>query len=220
MREPYRGRLSERRGRSGQGAGRAAGEASPRPRRPSREELLELLPADWRERSYLALDVETTGLDPRRCRVIELGALRFVPAEGHYGGPRLERLVDPGMPIPAATTAIHGITDAEVAGAPPFAALAAELGELARGAIIIAHNAPFDLRFIGAELERACLPGLVNPAFDSLLFAREAFPGLPSYSLPRLAASLGIAISRSHRALDDALVAARVFVEAAGRLRP
>lgn len=191
---------------------RGAGGGRPRP---SRAALAALLPPDWVKRAYLAIDVETTGLDAKTCRVVEIGALLFVPAEGSYDGRKLESLVNPGVRIPAAVTAIHGIGDADVKAAPSFAGIAEELARLAEGAVIVAHNAPFDIGFIQGELARAGRPPLRNAVLDSLVMARAAFPGLPSYSLPRLVTSLSIKTSRSHRALDDARAAAEVFVRAA-----
>ena len=170
----------------------------------------------WEEGLYLALDVETTGLDHRHCRVVELGALLFRPSRPLEEARRLESLVNPGIPIPSFVSSIHGITDGDVAGAPGFGELAGALLELAAGATVIAHNVKFDLGFIGMELGRLGLPLLANPSLDTLPLARKAWPGLPSYSLPRLVAALGIQGGRGHRALDDARSCAALFV-AAGR---
>ena len=239
-----------------------------------------VLPEDWRTRTYLALDFETTGLDPARERVVEIGALRFrfvepcsqadlgplfaaafaedaacgceadrggeagrgaadrggafrgaagasgPGATGDHGEERLalgeegslSLLVNPGKPIPPATTAIHGIRDKDVEGGPSFAALAPALAELARGAVIIAHNAPFDLSFLRAELSRAGLPPAANEVLDTRIVAKAAFPGLPSYRLVDLAARLGIGHARAHRALDDARACAELFLASALRL--
>jgi DNA polymerase III epsilon subunit family exonuclease len=165
-----------------------------------------MLPPDWRQAAYLALDFETTGLDPSRERVVEIGAIRFVPgAEGRNAeGGALASLVNPGIRMPREVIAIHGITDADVADSPSFAEVAPALSALAAGAYIVAHNAPFDLSFLRAELARAGLAAPVNPVLDTRLLARAAFPGLSSYRLVDLAARFGIDTGRSHRALDDA----------------
>ncbi|HUX38743.1 MAG TPA: 3'-5' exonuclease [Rectinemataceae bacterium] len=199
------------------------GGSSPGPKKRTRlgpAEAARLLSDDWEGRSYLALDVETTGLDLRRCRIVEIGAILFTPREGGFGGRSIDRLVDPGMPMPREVIAIHGITDEDVRGAPSFGQIADDFLALTEGAILVAHNAAFDLGFIQSELAASGRPPLANLVLDSLVLARAAFKGLPSYSLPRLAASLHIATRRSHRALDDAIVAAKVFVEAGRRLRP
>jgi DNA polymerase III epsilon subunit family exonuclease len=173
----------------------------------------------WAERPYLALDFETTGLSPARDRVVEVGALRFrpSPADGtawvEEGA--LATLVKPGIPIPAEVVAIHGIRDADVAFSGPFSDIAPLILALAEGATIVAHNAPFDLSFLGAELDRAGLPGAANPVLDSRLLAKAAFPGRPSYRLVDLAAFLGIDAGRSHRALDDARSCMELFLASA-----
>jgi DNA polymerase III subunit epsilon len=171
-----------------------------------RQALAAMLPPDWRLASYLALDFETTGLDPARERVVEIGALRFIP--GHSATQReagaMACLVNPGMRMPREVIAIHGITDADVSAAPAFREVAPALTALAAGAYIVAHNAPFDLSFLRAELAKAGLPAPVNPVLDTRLLARAAFPGLSSYRLVDLAARFGIDTGRSHRALDDA----------------
>ena len=176
------------------------------------------LPQDWEDGLYLALDVETTGLDPKSCRVVEIGAVLFTPSRGLEDAKAIDILIDPGMPIPALASSIHGIRDRDVAGSPSFAEIAGDLVAMASGAILVAHNAAFDMGFVGMELECAGRPVLGNAVLDSLHFARAAFPGLPSYSLPKLVAALGIETSRSHRALEDALASARVFMKCARKL--
>jgi len=180
------------------------------------------LPLDWESLEYLALDFETTGLDPRKCRVVEIGALRFKPASGYeiveLG--RIEALVNPEISIPAEVVAIHGIRDADVASEPRFAEHAPGLVALAKDTIIIAHNAPFDLSFLREELARNGLPACNNAALDTRLLAKAAFPGLGSYRLTALAAFLGITPARSHRAFDDARTCATLFMAAARLLAP
>jgi len=105
------------------------------------------------ERPLVALDVETTGNAPARDRIVEIGLVRIDPA-----GPisRLATLVHPGIPIPPEASAIHGITDAMVAEAPPFAAIANEVMILLDGADLCGYNLRrFDLPVLTAELARA-----------------------------------------------------------------
>lgn len=178
----------------------------------------------WAERPYLALDFETTGLDPARDRVVEVGALRFRPSIGG-GRPYIEEgalatLVKPGIPIPAEVIAIHGIRDADVAFSGPFSDIAPLILAMAEGATIVAHNAPFDLSFLEAELRRAGLPAAANPVLDSRLLAKAAFPERPSYRLVDLAAFLGIDAGKSHRALDDARTCMELFLASARILAP
>jgi DNA polymerase-3 subunit epsilon len=170
-------------------------------------------PEAWEGLSFLALDFETTGLDHRRDRVVEIGAIRYSARREPPGpGGRLvfreegaiAALVDPGMAMPAIALSIHGISDSDLAGAPRFATLAPALLALCGDSIIVAHNAPFDLAFLRSELERAGLPEPRNESLDTRVLAKAAFPRESSYRLGSLVASLGIEGGRAHRALDDA----------------
>jgi DNA polymerase III epsilon subunit family exonuclease len=175
------------------------------------------LPFDWESLSYVALDVETTGLDSWRDRVVEVSVLPF-----HFDdeGALIEEegfcsLVNPAMPIPESSIAIHGITDLEVSSAPFFPELIRPLDVLLSGRVMVAHNAPFDEGFIRAEYSRArALPPLGEIA-DSLILTRMAFPGLFSYSLGKAAFLLGIDSGSSHRALDDAHTCMLLFAKSA-----
>jgi DNA polymerase III epsilon subunit family exonuclease len=126
-------------------------------------------------------------------------------------------LVRPGIPIPRQVVAIHGIRDADVEHAPPFAEIGPSLAALASGAWIVAHNAPFDLSFLRGELARAGLPQPLNPVLDTRVLAKAAFPGLPSYRLVDLAARFGIDAGTSHRALDDARTCMSLLLLCAAR---
>ena len=189
-------------------------------------DLISMLPPDWEKAIYLALDFETTGLDPARERVVEIGAIRFVPVTAGLSGAEGRRatelgamasLVKPGIRMPREVIAIHGITDEDVEDAPPFKEVAPALSALASGAYIVAHNAPFDLAFLRAELARAGLPPPLNPVIDTRLLAKAAFPGLSSYRLVHLASRFGIEPGRAHRALDDARTCMDLLVLCASR---
>jgi DNA polymerase III epsilon subunit family exonuclease len=155
--------------------------------------------------TFLALDFETTGLDSVIGRVVEIGAIRFSTGPGGcVEEASLACLVDPGMPIPRQASAIHGISDADVAGSPAFGEVAHALLALSAGAIIVAHNVRFDLSFFDVELSRL---GLVRPEArteDTVALSRRAFPGRASYRLGAIALALGIDAGFAHRALDDA----------------
>jgi DNA polymerase III subunit epsilon len=170
--------------------------------------------------SYLALDFETTGLYPAMHRVIEIGAVRFrldadwrAAVEG-----RLGCLVDPGVPVPDDARSVHGISDADLAGAPPFGEIAASLLAFSGGAVIVAHNASFDLSFLDAELAQLGLERPAAEAADTVALARRAFPGRRSYRLGAIAAELGIETGAAHRALDDAATCMALFAKCAERL--
>jgi DNA polymerase III subunit epsilon len=176
----------------------------------------------------LALDFETTGLDANRERIVEVGAIRFVPERAAGGGHRpafriegaFASLVHPGIRIPSEVIAIHGIRDADVAASPRFGEIAPILMALASGARIVAHNAPFDVSFLRAELFRAGLPPALNTTLDTRLLAKRAFPGLSSYRLVDLALRMGIEAGQAHRAVDDARTCLELMLVCAEKLEP
>jgi len=175
------------------------------------------LPCDWDSRSFAALDVETTGLDAYKDRVIEIGVVLF-----HYDaeGALVEEyswnsLINPGMPIPASSTAIHGITDLDISSAPFFTELADSLEVLLTNRVMVAHNAPFDSLFIHEEYVRLKRPSPISEMADSLVLLRQACPNLPSYNLGKAAFVIGIETGTAHRALDDARVCLQLFTKSA-----
>jgi len=107
---------------------------------------------------FVALDLETTGLYPVSCRIVEFGAVRFKLAKGELH--RFEQLVDPECPIPSDATRIHGITDAMVCSMPTVAAtLPIFLGFLGDpDTVLLAHNASFDLGFLSFALAKLGMP--------------------------------------------------------------
>lgn len=152
-----------------------------------------------RDVELAALDVETTGLFPERGdRVIEVAVVR-----GRLGEtPRTwSTLVFPDRPV--AATHVHGLTDADVLGAPRFSAVAATIGRVLQGAVFVAHNASFDLRFLELESRLAGLSPPRLPVLDTLGLARRHL-GLPSHSLAALCARFSIRREAAHRALADA----------------
>lgn len=172
----------------------------------------------WQDLRIAFIDVETTGTDPRQDRVIEIGVVIGVGGEVRE---RLGWLVNPGVPIAAESTEIHGIKDEDVADAPPFSAVAGAVLSCLAGAVPAAYNAEFDRGFVHAELDRLGLmsePSLPPTArlgvqwLDPLVFARELYKGKgESRALGAVAERLGIALDRAHRATDDAEAALRVL---------
>lgn len=145
-----------------------------------------------------ALDFETTGLSPSSDRVIEVAVVR-----GRLGRrPSCwSTLVDPDRPVDA--TWVHGIDDAMVRGQPRFPEVCARLCAELHGAVLVAHNATFDLSFLEMECARTgrALPPL--PVLDTLSIARRNYR-FPSNSLAGLCARFGVERERAHRAADDA----------------
>lgn len=170
----------------------------------------------WADRIIAFIDVETTGRDPANDRVVEIG---IVLGRGGEILARHSWLFNPGRPIPKEISAIHGITDADVADKPAFAEVAPEILRLLSGAIPAAYNATFDRKFLLAELERAGMrPADPPPAvrrevewMDPLTFARELYKEEGSRALGEMASRLGIELVKAHRATDDAEAALRVL---------
>lgn len=166
----------------------------------------------------LVLDTETTGLDPRKARVVEVAIVRL--AGGRLdAGAAFRSLMQPGKPIPKAATRIHGIDDAAVASAPPFADVWPELSRLVDGTIVIGHSIGYDLAVLGRECERAGLAWTSPRALDVRLLAEVAAPDLPDYALESLAAWLEAEPGERHSAVGDALTAGRIFLGLLPKLR-
>lgn len=204
------------------GSGRRSGSSGYRPAPLGPDELDALFSAVDKAR-FVALDFETTGLDPGKDRIVEIGSVAFRLVKGGEGWTAaveggFSSLVNPGMPIPAEVSAIHGIDDLAVSSAPTFAQAASELFALIEGSILVAHNAPFDLGFLRAESSRCGLTAPSNPAWDTIAIARSAISGLPSYSLKALAAAFGISQVAAHRGDDDARVCMELFARCVGLL--
>lgn len=156
---------------------------------------------------FVAIDTETTGMDARADRVVALGAVRWGPA-GEID--RYETLVDPGRPIPAASTAVHGIDDAAVRGAPSLDAALPAFRAFVGDRVPVAHMGAFDLAFLQRPLARAALPGLER-MLDTAVLAARLLPPLPELSLDAVCAYLGIPVTGRHTALGDARLAAAVL---------
>ena len=162
-------------------------------------------------------DTETTGLDPLTGdRVIEFAALELV--NDLPTGAFFHRVIDPQRDIPADASRIHGMTNADVAGKPVFADIAAELLEFLRDDPLVAHNAAFDFGFMDAEFRRAGRAVLDRSRMvDTLALAKARFPGMPN-SLDALCRRFEIDLSArtTHNALLDCKLLAEVYVELTG----
>jgi DNA polymerase-3 subunit epsilon len=152
---------------------------------------------------FAVLDLETTGGSPATDRITEVGAVKVRGGEvlGSF-----HTLVDPEVPIPPIITALTGITDRMVAGAEPIQVVLPCLLEFLGGAVLVAHNAPFDRRFLQTNLERHGYRRLANRVVCTARLARKLLPRdeVPNVRLATLAAHLGASVAPCHRALTDA----------------
>ncbi len=164
----------------------------------------------------IVLDTETTGLEVERGhRIIEIGAVELVNRRAT--GRKFHKYVNPEREIDEGAKAVHGISNADLAGAPRFAEIAGALLEFVAGAELVIHNATFDVGFLDAELAR--LPesaGLARritadcTVLDTLALAREMHPGQRN-NLDALCKRYGI--DNSNRELHGALLDARILAD-------
>jgi DNA polymerase-3 subunit epsilon/CBS domain-containing protein len=166
----------------------------------------------------IVLDTETTGLDARIARVLQIGAMRL-SGGALQAGERFDTLVNPDTDIPKAAAAVHGITDAMVANAPPFAEVAAALEAFVGRAIVIGHAIGYDLAVLEREYGLARKTAPRYRALDVRTLARLAAPTLADHSLDKVCAWLGIDIQGRHTALGDAEATGRAFLALVPLLR-
>lgn len=166
--------------------------------------------------SFCIVDLETTGGAPGSCGITEIGAVRV---EGLRVTERFSTLVDPGHAIPPHITQITGIDDGMVRGQPAIDAALPAFIDFARDDVLVAHNAPFDLRFLNYERLRLRDGYFTQPWLDTLVLSRRLLDGVvPRHDLATLAAWAGTAVMPSHRALADAEATAEVLLALIGRL--
>lgn len=154
-------------------------------------------------RTYVALDLETTGVDAQRDAIIEIGVARFRRDE------RLDvfsTFVDPGRHIPRDITTLTGITDQDVRGAPHLYDVLPDLVRFVGEHPIVGHSVDFDLRFLQQHSQH-----FDNEYQDTFELAGVILPEADRYSLRRLAQMLGVELEKAHRALEDAQASYRVF---------
>lgn len=159
-----------------------------------------------RDASFAVIDTETTGLDPSCDRVVSLAV---VPVDAGRVRPEAawQLLIDPGVPIPPESTAIHGIGDADVRGAPDLSTALAIAAPALRDRIVVGHNLPFDLAFLAGAGYRAEQP-LDTLQISRLLWRRRGV----RHGLDALAYRTGVLPQYRHSALGDAIATAQALV--------
>ena len=156
---------------------------------------------------YSIVDVETTGGVGGPTRLTEIAVFRH---DGTRVVDSFHSLLNPGCPIPPFISRMTGITDEMVQDAPLFADVAADVDRVTEGALFVAHNAPFDYNFLKKEFGWLGLP-FERDRICTVWLSRRIFPGLPSYSLGKLCASLEIVLHHRHRAHGDAAATVLLF---------
>ncbi|ASN05531.1 ATP-dependent DNA helicase DinG [Virgibacillus necropolis] len=159
---------------------------------------------------YVVIDLETTGhSSTNNDKIIEVGIVIVEDDKiiGEYG-----TFLNPNKAIPSFISNLTGIMDEDVKDAPSFLEKADEIVALFENSYLIAHNVPFDLGFLNAELIKNNKSPLKNPVIDTVELARILYPQAPSYKLSQLAEYTDIQHADPHRALSDAYVTASLFL--------
>jgi DNA polymerase III epsilon subunit family exonuclease len=163
---------------------------------------------------YVVVDLETTGLRPGRAAICEIGAVRL---EGLTHTGTFQTLVDPGVPIPPVVTSLTGIEDRDLAGAPSPVLAVQRFLDFASGAVLVAHNARFDIGFLDREVELVEGRRLAAPIIDTVGLARRLLAGrVARASLSSLSHFFGTSTQPCHRALPDAEATAEILLRLIG----
>ncbi|MFA6937254.1 MAG: 3'-5' exonuclease [Treponema sp.] len=158
---------------------------------------------------FCAFDTETTGLHSSQDFLMEIGAVKF-NKDGVIS--TFDSLIKPPVSITPFVTNITHIDDELVKDKPAASSVVQDFLRFSEHTVLIAHNAPFDVGFINAELSRMTFPELKNQIIDTLPLSRWAYPALGKYKLQFLAENFNIDVKNAHRADDDARVCMEVFL--------
>lgn len=165
-----------------------------------------------RRLTCVAFDTETTGLDPAAGdEIVQLGAVRIVNGK-LIREEMIDQLIDPQRLIPEESSAIHGITGQMVAGMPTIDQVLPHFRHFVEGAVLVAHNAAFDMRYLQLKESRTGVR-FDNPVLDTLLLSSILHPNQESHSLDEIAARLNLSNIGRHTALGDAIVTAEVLLK-------
>ena len=188
--------------------------------RPDRRDFYDFTLPDGSDRStelgaltFVVFDTETTGLDPDRDEVVQIAGVRVVGGR-IVEGEVFDRLVAPGRAIPSSATEIHGITEEMVADAPGFAEVAADFAAFADGAVLVAHNAPFDVGFLKRVEAQAGLR-FDHPVLCTARLSAALDPHRSDHTLDALAQRYEVVLEDHlrHTALGDARATAEAFLK-------
>jgi DNA polymerase-3 subunit epsilon len=157
---------------------------------------------------FIAFDLETTGIQPKTDAIVEIGAVRFDGAEpaGSFCS-----LINPGRPIPPEASAVNGITDEMVADQPAVETVLADFAAFCGDLPLVAHNAPFDFKFLLSAVETHKAKAPTGVVLDSCALARIVFPGMINYKLGTLVQHFGFPVGDFHRAEIDSVYCGRLF---------
>ncbi len=159
--------------------------------------------------SFVIFDLETTGFSPQKNQIIEIGAVRM---ENGKITDRFSTFVDPMTAIPYDIEKLTGIHNDMLTGAPSIGQVLPEFVRFSNGAVMVAHNADFDISFIKTNCDRIGIE-FNKTVVDTVSLARILLPELKRYRLDNLAKALHIPLENHHRAVDDAESTAEIFIK-------
>ena len=166
----------------------------------------------------VVFDTETTGVEPEHGdEIVWIAGVR-VRNGRVLGSGVFDALVRPRRPIPAASSAIHGIRDADVASSAPIEDILPRFHQFTGQSVLVGHNADFDMQFIHMQ-EAACGVRFDRPVLDTLLLSMVLYPHTAEHSLEALAWRLGVTVNERHTAPGDAQLTAEIFVRLLPALR-
>ncbi len=157
---------------------------------------------------FIAFDLETTGIQPKTDAIVEIGAVRF---DGSEPAESFCALINPGRPIPPEASAVNGITDEMVAGSPAVESVLTDLAAFCGDLPLVAHNAPFDFKFLLSAVEAHKAKAPSGVVLDSCALSRIVFPGMINYKLGTLVNHFGFPAGDFHRAEIDSVHCGRLF---------
>ncbi len=164
--------------------------------------------------AFVVLDFETTGLNPNIDEIIEIGAVRL--EHGREVG-EFSQLIDPGRAIPEKVVELTGINAAMLAGQPTLAEVFPKFAKFLEGAVLVAHNASFDMAFLRRAFQRFGKE-LDAPILDTLALARNAYKELRNHKLGTVCKHLDVSLKNAHRAVHDARATGLVLLKTLERL--
>ncbi len=157
---------------------------------------------------YVVFDVETTGLNAEYERITEIGAVKI---SGNQIVDSFNCLVNPHKTIPEHITKLTGITNDMVKDSPDETVVIPDFLKFCDDAVLVAHNAPFDIRFLSSALKRLGINNNLN-YIDTVPICRQLFPNLKNHKLDTVVSHLNLGEFKHHRACDDAKILAEVFL--------
>jgi len=157
----------------------------------------------------VVFDIETTGLDPLNCEIIEIGAVKI---KGGRIAETFETLIKPKVSIPDEIVELTGITDDMVKDAPNIKQVLPDFYKFCYGTTIMAYNIDFDYRFINIAGIKQCY-NFDMRQIDAMYLARAFIPGLKNFKLGTVCKKLGVSLENAHRAVHDATATAEVVIK-------